>query len=50
MTIIHNKLVRDKIPQIIEQSGKSCVTPNKQPQHQRNGAAANGLTHWNLKN
>ena len=26
MTIIHNKLVRDKIPQIIEQSGKSCVT------------------------
>ena len=25
MTIIHNKLVRDKIPQIIEQSGKICV-------------------------
>ncbi|MBQ4580635.1 MAG: nucleoside triphosphate pyrophosphohydrolase [Clostridia bacterium] len=26
MTIIHNKLVRDKIPQIIEASGKTCVT------------------------
>lgn len=26
MTIIHNKLVRDKIPQIIEASGKSCIT------------------------
>lgn len=24
--IIHNKLVRDKIPQIIEASGKRCVT------------------------
>lgn len=26
MTIIHRKLVRDKIPQIIEGSGKTCVT------------------------
>ena len=26
MTIIHNKLVRDRIPQIIEQSGKRCAT------------------------
>ena len=26
MTIIHNKLVRDKIPQIIEQSEKRCTT------------------------
>ena len=26
MTIIHNKLVRDKIPQIIEKSDKICVT------------------------
>lgn len=26
MTIIHNKLVRDKIPQIIEGAGKTCVT------------------------
>jgi len=24
-TITHNKLVRDKIPQIIEQAGKSCI-------------------------
>ena len=26
MTIIHNKLVRDRIPEIIEGSGKTCVT------------------------
>jgi len=26
MTITHNKLVRDLIPQIIENSGKTCVT------------------------
>ena len=26
MTVIHGKLVRDKIPQIIEQSGKRCTT------------------------
>lgn len=26
MTIIHRKLVRDRIPQIIEGSGKTCVT------------------------
>ena len=26
MTVIHRKLVRDKIPQIIEGSGKTCVT------------------------
>lgn len=26
MTIIHNKLVRDRIPEIIEASGKRCVT------------------------
>lgn len=26
MTIIHNKLVRDRIPEIIEDSGKTCVT------------------------
>lgn len=26
MTIIHNKLVRDLIPQIIENSGKTCQT------------------------
>lgn len=26
MTIIHNKLVRDKIPQIIQASGKTCIT------------------------
>ena len=26
MTIIHNKLVRDRIPEIIEASGKTCVT------------------------
>ncbi len=25
-TIIHNKLVRDRIPEIIEGSGKSCIT------------------------
>ena len=25
MTIIHNKLVRDRIPEIIEQSGKTCA-------------------------
>lgn len=25
-TIIHNKLVRDRIPEIIEGSGKTCVT------------------------
>ncbi len=26
MTIIHRKLVRDRIPEIIEASGKSCMT------------------------
>ena len=26
MTIIHNKLVRDRIPEIIEGSGKTCIT------------------------
>ena len=26
MTIIHNKLVRDRIPEIIEGSGKTCAT------------------------
>ena len=26
MTIIHNKLVRDRIPQIITAAGKTCVT------------------------
>ena len=26
MTIIHNKLVRDRIPEIIEASGNTCVT------------------------
>lgn len=26
MTIIHNKLVRDRIPEIIEGSGKICAT------------------------
>ena len=26
MTVIHRKLVRDKIPQIIEGSGKTCIT------------------------
>ena len=26
MIIIHNKLVRDRIPQIIEAAGKTCVT------------------------
>lgn len=26
MTIIHHKLVRDRIPDIIESSGKTCVT------------------------
>ena len=26
MTITHNKLVRDRIPQIIEASGKTCVS------------------------
>ena len=26
MTIAHNKLVRDRIPEIIEQSGKTCTT------------------------
>ena len=26
MTIIHNKLGRDRIPEIIEGSGKTCVT------------------------
>lgn len=25
-TVIHNKLVRDRIPEIIEASGKACVT------------------------
>lgn len=25
-TIVHNKLVRDRIPEIIEGSGKTCVT------------------------
>lgn len=32
MTVTHNKLVRDKIPQIIEQSGKRCVTRTLSPQ------------------
>ena len=26
MTIIHNKLVRDLIPEIIQASGKTCIT------------------------
>lgn len=26
MTVHHNKLVRDRIPEIIEQSGKTCIT------------------------
>lgn len=26
MTITHNKLVRDRIPEIIERSGKTCTT------------------------
>lgn len=26
MTIIHRKLVRDRIPEIIESTGKTCVT------------------------
>ena len=26
MTIIHNKLVRDRIPEIIEADGRKCVT------------------------
>ena len=26
MTITHNKLVRDRLPQIIEASGRACVT------------------------
>lgn len=26
MTITHDKLVRDRIPEIIEQSGKTCTT------------------------
>lgn len=26
MTIIHRKLVRDRIPEIIEASGKTCIT------------------------
>lgn len=25
-TIVHNKLVRDRIPEIIEGSGKTCIT------------------------
>lgn len=25
-TVVHNKLVRDRIPEIIEQSGSTCIT------------------------
>lgn len=31
-TVYHNKLVRDKIPQIIAQSGNTCITHQLDPQ------------------
>lgn len=29
--VVHNKLVRDKIPEIIEKAGKTPVTPTRKP-------------------